>query len=77
MRREVAPAAPPDARLAAKNFQNWVLGSMPSMKICNEKETIRLHQMKTQCLMAALVLDEKWCVLGCEDKYMRRQDGAS
>jgi hypothetical protein len=31
MRREVAPAAPPEARLAAKNFQKsffWNQGSM-------------------------------------------------
>ena len=33
MARLVAPAAPPLARFAAKNFQNWS-GVTPAMKIC-------------------------------------------
>lgn len=33
MRSEVAPAAPPDAKLAAKNFQNSLFWSIPSIKI--------------------------------------------
>ena len=33
MRREVAPAAPPEAKLAAKNFQKSFFWSTPSMKI--------------------------------------------
>ncbi len=33
MRRDVAPAAPPAAKLPAKNFQNCLSLSMPSMNI--------------------------------------------
>lgn len=71
--REVAPAAPPEAKFPAKYLQNWVLLSTPPKKTClylSLKAKLRAWVGKYRMTLAKFPLqkDRKPCSLGIRTK---------